>query len=541
MAAVDEIAIKLGVRTGELKAALSDANAQIKTFKKASEGDGNDGLIKHVKGVTKSFADFKQFLAASGITAAVVGFFNLAIESAQKSTDATNTNAAAVREFAKGLEEAKGAVGEFAVLAVGTFNKLGAAIGDAINIGRSFIENGTEGFEVWARNQDMLAATAKAAEEAEKRLADTRKKHGAEFEAITRELLALEKKSQEQRLKGMDVYETQRNLEQQLFNLLMQQKAAQNDAITSRRLAVEVAKTQLALDDANLAVKKDQAAQEKKQAEERRKAKEEEDKAEREELKRRALDLEFEREIFVIEQKRADQRTQAERERLKVLQLQKDEKWAQRDIDNLLEKSITDGLTPAEEKRLAELIKQDKKLEEQIAKLLKAKGVIEDISNLPPTPAPPIKATEEVVDSIIAKWHGLQLSMSNQGDVRNLSDNQLKALIGRLEDNIARAKTAAIGSVKSPFDLTAGENAATSVYRANLTDAAKELALRNSFRSVVERSGEGAAERAFAPGDYQRLAGMADPTAQKKMANNIQTITTTLKNVFPKAAADIRG
>lgn len=539
MAAVDEIAIKLGVKTGDLKAALANANVDIKAFKKAGEGSGDDGLIKHMKGVTKQFGDFKQVLAASGITALVVKFFSAAIDAAEKSKDATDTSAASVREFAKGLEEVSGIGGQVAVVVVGTFNKLGVAIGESINILKSFVQNGTQGFEVWARNQDLMDATAKAAEEQEKRLADVRKKHGAEFEAITKELLSLEKKAQEQKLKGLTIYETQNNLELHLFDLMMKQKAVQNDAITSRRLSVDIAKTQLALDDANLAVKKDQAAQEKKLAEERQKAKEKADKEEKEELKKRALDLEFEREIFVIEQKRSEHRTQAERDRLKLLQLQKAEKWIQIDIENLLEKSITDGLTPAEEKRLAELIKQDKKLGEQITKLVDAKRIIGEISNLPATVAPPIAATEEAVDSIIAKWRNFSGSMSNQGDVRSLSDIQLQSLSVRLKQQVAEGERQARERVKNPFDLTEGVSFETQSYRANLTAVANEQALRRGFRSTVERMGIEGAEAKYAPNDFARLSGLND--SQKRQANDIKTIATTLKNVFPKQAADIRG
>jgi hypothetical protein len=541
MAAVDEIAIKLGVKTGDLKAALAGANADIKAFKKGGEGTGDDGLIKHMKGVTKQFADFKQMLAASGITAAVVGFFNLAIDAAQKSTDATDTNAAAVRDFAKGLDEVKAMGGQAAVVVVGAFNKIGAAIGDAINIGRSFVENGTQGFEKWADAQDMLTTTAKAAEEAEKRLADLHKKHGAELEAITRELASIEKKAQEQKLKGLDVYETERNLNMHLIELRAKMAAADGDVVAQRRLAVEIAKTQLAVDDATLAVKKDQAAQEKKLADERRKKREEQDKEEKETIKKRSLDIALERELFVIESKRAEHRTEAEKQRLKILTLQKEEKWNQAEIDNEIERSLTDGITPAEEKRLLQLIKQDKKLEEQIQKLVTAKGVIAAMSNLPPTVAPPVAATEEAVDSIIAKWRNFQGSISNQGDVRNLSDTQLKTLIGNLQDKVAEGERKAREGNKNPFDLTEGVSLDTTIYRGNLSAAQKELSLRNQFNSTVSRFGETAAERAFAPGDYERLAGLMNPEAQAKQARDIGTIATTLKNVFPKQAADIRG
>ena len=39
MAAVDEIAVKLGIKTGDLKAALADAGSTVKKFKKDAEGD----------------------------------------------------------------------------------------------------------------------------------------------------------------------------------------------------------------------------------------------------------------------------------------------------------------------------------------------------------------------------------------------------------------------------------------------------------------------------------------------------------------------
>ena len=81
---------------------------------------------------------YKNLIGGSVLARVVRSFFDTAIEAAQKSTDATDKNAAAVREFARGLDEVKGIGASVAVATVGFFNRIGGAIGDGLVILREF-------------------------------------------------------------------------------------------------------------------------------------------------------------------------------------------------------------------------------------------------------------------------------------------------------------------------------------------------------------------------------------------------------------------
>lgn len=532
MAAVDEIAAKLGLKTADFKAALKDANADVKRFKDSGKFGEDEGLSGSLKGIKKQFGDLKTILQAGGVITAVTSFYTMAAARAEELKGVQDENAAAVRRFGEGIKETKSFVADFAVLAVGSFNRLGEAIGDAINIARM-------GFGDWAAAQDKIAETAAAAEVAEKRLADVRKHHGAEFAAITKELEALEKKSQDQKLKGLDVYETERNLFAKLRELREAMGNQDLTAIERRRLALDIAKTQLAADDATLAVKKDQVQVQKKMADESEKAAEKA-KKERDELKERAaLDQAEGLELFLLQKKRADQLTEADKERLKVLTLQKQQKQVQVDIEILHGKLVKGEITPAEEERLKALIKQDAKLQEQIDKLIAARKVLSDISNLPPVPAPPVVATRKEVFELNKEWDNFVVKVTNKGDVRTLTDTQLSALVGRLRAQIAQGEAA--GRLQTnPFDLGNHEPAEVSAFRLNLTAAVQEQALRNSFRFTLGRFGETAAESRFSPEAFNRLMQLVDPDLIKQQAQDTRTLVTGLRNVFPNQFGGIR-
>lgn len=541
MAAVDEIAIKLGVKTGDLKAALSDAGASIKKFKKEGESGADEGLVGTLKKSTKGLNDLKNVLLGGAIAGAVKGFFQLAIDAAQKSTDATDTNAAAVREFAKGLDEAKGIAASIAVTAVGAFNKLGGAIGDTINIAKSFIANGTQGFEVWARTQDAIEATGKAAEAAEKRLADVRKKNGAEFLAITKELADIEQKARDQKLKGLDVYETERNLLTKTSELRQKMNNFEGEAIDRRRLALELAKTQLAADDATLAVKKAQIDVEKKLVDDKKKAAEDAKKDQDELSKKRALDLKEEIELFALQRKNVIQLTAEEKKRKDLLELQKIELVTQVEIEELMEKKITDGLTPAEAARLDELIKQDKKIAEQIAKKQLLAAVI--TTAVIPAAKQATSAEEETLR--VLKMQSEELDRQAQiersrhgtvtqtGDVRNLNDTQLDQLIQNLNKSLGPIKQSdsmvgglggQVGNFKSIEQL---------MLQQNLDAAKQEAALRRSFAQTQNFFGDQGTQRTFAPDDYARLSQLFNPDMQKKDSNNLAAVAAGLAKIFP--------
>lgn len=403
MAAVDEIAIKLGIQLGEFKQQVKDARAEIARLKR--EGETKE-FFGGIKTATKNLNDFKNLIGGSVLASAVRGFFELAIDAAKKSTDATDTNAAAVREFAKGLEEAKGVAATIAVTTVGAFNKLGAAIGDAINIGRSFIENGLQGFEKWAEAQDLIEAQTRAIAEQEAKFAEVRKKHGAEFLSITKALAEEQKKRQELELQGLNVYQTRTNLLKEIAAIEAKLNAGGVEQIERRRLELKLSQTKTELLRANIAAEKESAAAQEKAAQEETRATAESIKAAQERRQELSLSADKEAEIFSLRQKSAEQAAAQGRAELEAQKKQSAEIERQMEAVKLRAK-LTESLAPSEQKRLVELAEQTAELQKQIAqkeKILAASKVRDPIeSKLLDTLKGQVSALKEETNGLLAR------------------------------------------------------------------------------------------------------------------------------------------
>lgn len=509
MAVVDEIAVKLGLKTADFKAALKDANADVKKFKDTGSFGDDEGMSGSLKSIKKQFGDVKQLLVAGGVATAVQQFFAMAIDRANQTTDALNTNAAAVREFGQGVGEVKNGVADLAVLAVGSFNKLGSAIGDAINIAKSFAQSGPAGFEMWAQAQEQVAASAAAAESAERSLADARKRNGAEFLAITKGLEDAEKKGQEQKLKGLDVYETERLLKWKLIDVNRALEKDDLSMIERRRLMLAQAQTQNLLEETIAQRKKEDAATQKKA----------DDEAAARAKKKFDEDLAYGREsIKLDEQLRQiafNKLTDAE----KLGQLEKDRKVLVKEIRDI---NTDDNVMKADKVKLAALDEMIKKLKEIIA--------------LPATPAPPVVATVKEVEKLNEAWDGFFLKISNKGDVRNLTDTQLNALAQKLQSDLNARNDQRFTDPRYDPDY----DVQSASLRLNLEAVRNENNLRAGFRQANRSFGAAGAEAAFSPEDFARLAQYLNPDQAKQQASDIGTIAGTLRNVFPGQAAGIR-
>lgn len=361
MAAVDEIAIKLGIKVGDFKAALADANASVKKLKKEGEGDFLDGF----KNAKRSLGDLKSAIAGAGIGAAVVNFFNVAIEAANKSTDATDQSAAAVRRFSAGLNEAKGVGAGFAVAVVGGLNRFGETLGDLTGKLFAFYKGNVAGLQEYNRNQKLVEESAKGVEEVERNLAAVRKKHGDEFMAITRELKSLQEKTAESQLKGLTVFETEANIVKKLGELRAKMATFDGQAIDRRRLQLDIAKTQFALEAANLEVRKAQAAEQKKAAEDEKKALDDYAKAAEERRAKVALAASAEAELFKLRQKASAAAVAQGQADLSAVALQTKQMLAQIEIQKLREK-IAGTLSVAEQALLAKLQDESAEIDRQI-------------------------------------------------------------------------------------------------------------------------------------------------------------------------------
>lgn len=155
MAVVDEIAVKLGIQKGDLKAALLDANADIKTF--GAQGKGHvDGLTGAIKETGKAMQTFRQLLAAGGMIEAVRGFYDLAINYAKEHTKDTDDQTEAVRRFGEQIKSTGNIAGKTATQVLGVLNQIGEGFGIA--------------FTMQFQSLDKTLAAIKANEEAERNL-----------------------------------------------------------------------------------------------------------------------------------------------------------------------------------------------------------------------------------------------------------------------------------------------------------------------------------------------------------------------------------
>lgn len=126
--ATEEIAIKLGVKTGDLKAALSDAGARINKLKSDSK-DGGDGFAKSFARAKQSIEVFKSVLAGAGIVGILKNIFGAAVSYAENYTGAFDESVAATLRVRDAQKELEKTTGKIAAGVVGLMDKFGTAVG----------------------------------------------------------------------------------------------------------------------------------------------------------------------------------------------------------------------------------------------------------------------------------------------------------------------------------------------------------------------------------------------------------------------------
>lgn len=172
MSTVDEIAIKLGLKSGDLKAALADANASIKNFGE-SGAHSVDGLTGAIHETHLAMRTFHQFLVAGGIFTVVKEFWTMATEYAKKHKDEVDSNVAAVLDFQEGIEHVRDSIG---AAAAATFGFLDKAIEgwEALAAGTQAALSG-ETFASGVRGLQAVEASTRGIAEIEKARAETLK------------------------------------------------------------------------------------------------------------------------------------------------------------------------------------------------------------------------------------------------------------------------------------------------------------------------------------------------------------------------------
>lgn len=180
MAVVDEIAIKLGIQTSDLKAALADADASVKKFKRSGGGGEKSGLEETVDGAKRALKGLKEIIAAGGVAAAVEAFFSMAIARARESKDVMDENVQAVRRFGDAVDDTKGFFQDLSVKALGFLNRAGEGWGLLIN-------SIMRGKDAVVAEERALRDSQASLDEFNQRM-EERKKHTSEIAAAHRDL-----------------------------------------------------------------------------------------------------------------------------------------------------------------------------------------------------------------------------------------------------------------------------------------------------------------------------------------------------------------
>lgn len=105
MAVVDEVAVKLGLKTAEFRSALKGANADVQKFKKDGTIGENEGLFGSLRKMTQQISQFRAVLLGGGIVAALRSVFQSAITYAENYTGAFDEGVAATLRLRNAVKE----------------------------------------------------------------------------------------------------------------------------------------------------------------------------------------------------------------------------------------------------------------------------------------------------------------------------------------------------------------------------------------------------------------------------------------------------
>lgn len=500
----EEIAIKLGVKTGDLKAALTDAGASIKKLKKDSE-DGGDGFEKSFKKAKQSIEIFKSVLAGAGLVGILKNIFQTAIDYAEKYEGAFDADVAAtlrVRDAQKDLEKT---IGKITAAVVGIADKFGTAVGSLVY-----------GVDAASDALNQMDAEAKKAFDAER------------VKKLKEETDKLAKVRHDAALAAADENGKINILAADYVKLLQEQTALKKGSIEWIQKTVEVESKAAEL-------RKQDAETRKKEEEERKKELEDVKKEEDDLANRRALAIKDETELYELQRKSTESLTAEEKKRKAELEAQKIELIRQVEIEDLMKKKITGDLTPAEAARLDELLKQEKKLKDQQA----AKAKLAEQTKNEQLQAEQLVTSEmeeqirreQIITEekrrqaqIAASMH---VGVEQTGDVRNIDDVQLDQVIQNVSKQIAYLK--ATQGVQPPGYT----DPQVLILQNALFNAQKERDLRRDFVNTERTLGDDYAKRNFAPDEYNRLLQLFNPDRAKKDSDNLNLIATGLSNTFP--------
>lgn len=577
----EEISAKLGLKTADFNAALKETGAEVKKFKEAGASTEDEGLSGTLKNVKKGIREFKELLVAGGIVEAVKGFFELAINQANKSKDANDENAAAVRRFGEAFEDVKEAGSNFAVQIVGGLNRIGEGFAGLIKGAAQFWFNIGEGNVNLEESERQTRKVVQAYEEA--------KKHAAEWNALTAE----SKRIEEQRaaaeisrlplLRQLDDWQAKQN------QLLAAAALETDNALSARKLLNEAANAGLKI--AEVSGKLDAEAA--KQADTRRAETEKLNEArmaaltplEREkelhnqiadiqsflkglilttaeadeyrgQLAARQLELKKTEALLTKEEQDLNEKSalsekemlriyelqtkakfalnDAEQTELEMLTLQSAEKRIQVQITEALNQKIRGEVRPAEEATLEELTKQEKVIKAQIV----AKSGVVAITQTQLTEEK--KVTAEIQQQVNIRRTGTAYD--------DQSTPALEGVQRRLKEQLAEVERNRIWfqNPTNPDGWTFNE----SFLQGEINTVTQQLTERAKVAATIQRVGEDAARGMFGDDLVNRaITNNKDlATSQTVLLQSIDKTTTAIKDqtqaiqiIVPEVSAETKG
>jgi hypothetical protein len=235
MATVDEIAIKLGVQTGDFKAALNDAGAQVRTFTKEG-AEGSKSFTEALHSTHKAMRDFHLLLVGGGTFEVMSKFWEMAVAGANDSRNATSQTGAAVREMQKTYKDLGNAADDTAMTIVGGLALTAKGLHDNAKYSAEYWASQITGNREYLDLLDQTEASEQQAQAMERAFAEEKKKYGDQLVQLTQQINA-------ERQKSTELLEKQKPLDAELVDLqadIAKQTAIMNDehaTIVDRRKA----------------------------------------------------------------------------------------------------------------------------------------------------------------------------------------------------------------------------------------------------------------------------------------------------------------
>ena len=477
-----DLAYSVGLDVTDLKTGARQAKEQVDD-------------IKH------GFKGFKDILALGGVTAAVIGFFSMAVDHAKEMKGAMTEGRAETLKFGETMATWKGKLLDLTVSITGWVSKMGQGLGmmaAALVYGKQAVIDA-----------DAEEQAAERRAEIEKAAAEQKKADLAEEAKLKDQIAAVDKARDDLALSTLTT--------QEKYNVALAQGRAdraalaayQGDELGRTKLTLAARQSELEFLKAHVAVEKERDAAAKKTAEERKKA--------ADDLEKKAqLDNAQQLELFRLQQKRTMDLTTEEKNRLAVLLLITQQKHIEAEMDVLLDKGVK-NLTPEEKLRLAQLDQQNQKLLQQLAQ--KA-----ELVNLAHTQQlAESKVTDQLEQQVEAKKNYMAIgTIGTSKQLSDLTDRELAAKRTNLSAEVSKWSSAAFQSGSSSASWYYKAFAQTS--QKNLDAANAETYTRSSFRADYARRGE-AALNATDPFQEQRFRNYIRTEDQKAVADQQNAIT----------------